>query len=366
MTAPRDPAGRTTLLPGQTPAGEPVLAVLLKRTYTVVPFAPCERAPADRPLLGGDVHYEDPLNSAVRFETDFIPFKLATDVVVNGTAHAPGGKPVRELTAAVEVGAVKKAVRVVGDRECRHRAGGDPAFTDPRPFTTMELRYERAYGGVDVYTDPLCPFPYPRNPLGRGFAVGRSKAAVDGLPLPNLEDPADPLTPARVCAGAMAAWERQPAPAGFGWYSKYWQPRAALAGILPGDRPAEQLMRAAYAKLLPPELAAVYEAHPLPTVDFRFFNGASPGLVLPFLAGDEVIRLTGFRPDGPAVVVLPGARPAVTLDIGGGPTAADTVLHTVQVRADDGEVDLVWRAAFGYPGPDWLPQMMRADIGVHG
>jgi hypothetical protein len=31
---------------------------------------------------------------------------------------------------------------------------------------------------------------------------------------------------------------------------------------------------------------------------------------------------------------------------------------------DDREVDLVWRAAAGYPGPDWLPQMRKTEIEV--
>ena len=92
----------------------------------------------------------------MKFEADFIPYKLATDVVVNGTAYAPGGKPVRELVAAVEVGKARKKVKVFGDRACKHRAGGDPVFGDPQPFTKMELRYERAYGGTYAPRAPRC------------------------------------------------------------------------------------------------------------------------------------------------------------------------------------------------------------------
>jgi hypothetical protein len=366
VTPPPDPTGRRTLLPGQTPDGKYVLAVLLKRTYRIVPFGPCERAAADRPLLAGDRHYADPLTSSVRFEADFVPYKPATDVVLNGIAHAPGGRPAREFVAALEVGRAKKQVRVVGDRVCHYRAGADPVFDDPRPFAQMELRYERAYGGVDVFSEPRAQFAYPRNHLGKGFAVDNVRAAVDGLPLPNLEDPADPLTPARMFCRRVADWARQPVPAGFGWYSKYWHPRAGWAGILPADKPTEQMMRAAYAQLLPEPFRQAYEAHPLPVVDFRFFNGASPGLGLPYLAGDEAVRLTNLTPDGNLVFALPGDRPAITLDLGDGPKAERVVLQTVQIRADEGEVDLVWRAAFPYPGPDWLPEMTRADVVVRG
>jgi hypothetical protein len=59
---------------------------------------------------------------------------------------------------------------------------------------------------------------------------------------------------------------------------------------------------------------------------------------------------------------LPGERPAISLDIGDGPQDAPVVLHTVMIHADRAEVDLVWRAAFPYRGPDWLPEMKRLEV----
>ena len=86
-TAARSPAlpisGKHVVLPGQTPAGEHILAVLLKRSYTIVPGGGCVRAPADQKLHAGDVHYGDPMNTTVKHESDFVPFKLATDVVLS-------------------------------------------------------------------------------------------------------------------------------------------------------------------------------------------------------------------------------------------------------------------------------------------
>ena len=365
MTPSPNPSGKHALLPGQNPDGKYMLTVLLKRTYRIVPFSLCERT-EDRPLLGGDKHYADPMNSTVRFESDFIPFKLATDVVLNGTAYAPGGRAVREFTATLEVGTGKKQVRVIGDRVCKHRPGGDPVFGDPRPFTQMPLRYERAYGGVDVDSEPRAQFAYPRNHLGKGFVIENVKGAIDGLELPNLEDPADPLTPARLCCGRVADWAKQPVPTGFGWYSKFWQPRAGWAGILPGDRAAEQMMRNAYAAFVPQPMREAYLANPLPTVEFRFFNGASPGLSVPYLRGDEAVQLTNLTPDGSLVFILPGDRPAIALDIGAGRKEGIVVLQTVMIRLDEGGVDLVWRAAFDYPGPDWLSEMKKAEITIHG
>jgi hypothetical protein len=35
----------------------------------------------------------------------------------------------------------------------------------------------------------------------------------------------------------------------------------------------------------------------------------------------------------------------------------EVVLHTVMIRLEERQLDLVWRAAVPYPGPDWLPRM---------
>jgi len=357
-------AARFTVLPGQTPAGEYVLSVLLKRSYTIVPGGRCARADADRKLVPGDVHFGDPMNSSVKLESDFVPFKLATDVVLNGTAHAPGGRPVRALTASLIVGQFRKDVRVIGDRTALYQEGADPLFTEPAPFTTMELRYERAYGGIDIYSDPKVPCAYGRNHLGRGFVVANTLRSVDKQPLPNLEDPADLLTPARLTIGHFVHWERQPMPAGFGWWLKYWRPRALLAGVMPADRATERELRAAYRTLVPKDQLAMYDQTGLPDMDFRFFNGASPGLVLPFMTGDEGVRAINLAPEGELSFRLPGDRPRVALDVGRGPEERPVVLHTVMIRMDEREVDLVWRMALPYPGPDWLPQMRKLEVTV--
>ena len=145
---------------------------------------------------------------------------------------------------------------MVGDRVALYNDGGTPVFTEPEPFTTMELRYERAYGGVDIYSDPKVQCVYGRNHLGRGFAVANVQRAVDNLPLPNLEDPADRLTPERLTIGHFIHWEQQPMPQGFGWFSKYWRPRALMAGVMPADRETERELRAAHTQLVPADMRA--------------------------------------------------------------------------------------------------------------
>jgi hypothetical protein len=355
---------RQVVLPGQSPGGQYILSVLLKRTYRIVPGRPAVRADEDRKLLTADKYYEDPVNSSVEFESDFVPFKPATDVVLNGKAYAPGERPADACVASLTVAGTRKELWVYGDRICHYDGGRPPIFSDPAPFMTMDLKYERAYGGVDVYSDPTLPCAYVRNHVGRGFVVANKKESIEGLQLPNIEDPADPLTPDRLTMEHFMYWEQQPIPQGFGWVAKQWQPRASLAGVMPADRLIEQELRKAYAMAVPPEQRELYEQTALPDMDFAFFNGASPGLVFPYLRGDEEIAVENLTPDGFLTFRLPGEQPRIGLDVGMGLWEPPVVLHTVMIRLEDREVDLVWRAASAYPGPDWLPQMRKMEVTV--
>jgi hypothetical protein len=353
---------KKVVLPGQTPEGQHILSVLVKRSYHINAGAMAQRAMRDAKLVSGDVYYDDPMNSPVKYESDFVPFKLATDVVVNGTAYAPAGEPTPSFMASVQVGTARKDVLVIGDRVCRFREGGPPAFSEPAPLARLEVRYDRAYGGMDIYSDPKLPCPYGRNPLGRGFAIANTKRVVDDLELPNFEDPHDPLTPERLCLGHFVHWERQPMPQGFGWFPKHWRPRAELAGVMPADRAIERKLRRAYAAVVPQDQREMYAKTELPDMDFRFFNGASHGLAVPFLSGGEWVHLTNLTPDNELHFRIPDDRPRIGLDIGQGVQEPAVVLHTVMVRVDELQVDLVWRGAVEYPGPDWLPQMRKMEV----
>ena len=261
------------------------------------------------------------MNSPVKLESDFVPFKLATDVVAERhrltrrTERRP--RPSRRRCRSVTC---RKDVLVIGDRVCRFREGQTPVFSDPEPLTSLEVRYERAYGGVDIYSDPKLSAPYRGIRWGGASSIANTKRAVDGLELPNLEDPNDRLTPERLCMGHFMHWERQPMPQGLGWFPKHWRPRALLAGVMPADR-AIRAARcgSAYAPSFRRLSARCTRQTELPDMDFRFFNGASPGLVLPFLSGTRM-----DPPDEPdsrrsdCRFQLPGDRPQIGLDIGEG------------------------------------------------
>jgi hypothetical protein len=354
------------VVPSRSDSGAHVFCVLVKRTYDIVPYHEAQRAERQLPLRQVDEYWDegDPETCTVRFENDVAPYKVATDVVVVGKAYAPRGKPAAEVHISLQAGDHEKTIRVFGDRRCVFRSGKAPTFTEPEPFTEMELRYERAYGGADLKSNPGMPLYYPRNTHGRGFALRNVAEVVDGLPLPNLEDPGDLLTPERVLLETPKRWNAQPLPQGLGWFQRTWYPRSSFVGSIPGFVDLDVPMREETLGLVPKQQMILARQFKLPSFDVRFNNGASIGLAVPFLSGGQRVKLRHLTPDGTLEFRLPSERPRIALDLGQGPQELPTALHTVHIRPDESLLELVWRGAHEYPGLEWLPEMRRLDAEV--
>jgi hypothetical protein len=361
------PAEPVQIVAGVDENRQPLFAVLVKRTFAIRSGQPLLRLPGETAFRLIDEYYDhgDPEVCSVKYENDLAPYKLATDVVVVGKAYAPNGTPVAQMSIGVEVDGRRKLLRVFGDRQCRFRENDAPAFTEPIPFTDMEIRYERAYGGKDETSDPERPFYYPRNHLGIGIVLKNLRESVDGLVLPNVEDPQDLLTPERVVLGERDQWNRQPLPQGLGWFQKTWYPRCSFVGAVPGDADPDEVMREEALGLVPRRQMALARQFKLPSFDVRFNNGGSLGLVVPYLKPGALVRLARMTLDGTLSFTLPKDWPRMTLDIGTGENDLRVVLHTLCVRVEDAKVDLVWRGALPYPGPRWLPKMKRLHAEVH-
>ena len=358
--------GVFTIVPGLNERREHIFSVIVKRTYRIVPDRPAERAEVDQPLRQIDRYYDDgdPEWSTVEHESELAPCKAATDVVVIGKAYAPRGIPTEHMTVGVQVGDRRKLLSVTGNRRCGYRDGETPVFTHPEKFTDMEIRYDRAYGGRDEKSLADVPFIYPRNFMGVGVVLRNVKEAVDGLPLPNIEDPDDLLTPERLFIGEADRWHLQPLPQGFGWRQRTWYPRSALLGAYPafldpGTVTAEERMG-----LLPRDHVALAKQSRLRPLDAHFANGASLGMIFGALEGNEQILLGRLTPDGVLKFSLPGDRPQIGLDLGRGVQPLTPRLHTVSIRPEDGEVDLIWSGAQTYEGYSWLPKMTRLHAEV--
>jgi len=348
-----------TIAAGKNDIGISIFSVLVKRTYDIKHGQQAIRSEHTNPITLIDAYYDDgdPQWSTVKYESDIVPFKIATDFVVIGKAYAPNGVSLSQMDASVEVVNVKKTIRVIGDRKCSFREKKSPIFSDPIQFTEIEIRYDKAYGGSDNLSEPKLPLIYPRNTMGTGFAVKNVREVVDGLELPNLEDPNDLITPERLILGDIYRWNLQPLPQGFGWFQKIWYPRCSFVGSVPGFVNPDDVMKEELLGLVPKGQIALARQFKLPSFDVRFNNGASVGLVLPFMSGGESVRLTNMTKDGKLEFMLPKDMPGIMLDIGLGENELKPFLHSVCVRLEDMQVDMVWRGAHEYPGIDWLSEM---------
>jgi hypothetical protein len=277
-----------------------------------------------RPIRGADVPWGEPEKSSIKYPSDLCIAKPGTDVIVVAAAHAPGGKAVPVFDAGVRVGPLEKLVRVFGLRVWEASGRGVSAA---RPTTGVEIRYDYAWGGIDV-SDPENPIEEPRNPVGMG--VARDPSARTHKPAPFLEDPMHPL-------GAAGA---RPQPAGLSAIGRHWEPRRRYWGTY--------------------DAAWLRERSPLPPLDQddRANLCASPGLTaVPPLGGEEDVALLNLTPGGGASGFrLPQVRVAVTLRVTGRePETRRPYLDTVVLDAlhvpEPGAVvvELVWRAAFRPP-----------------
>lgn len=298
------------LFPGLDEEGAEHVTVVVKGTFRLGGGAAIGPADEQEPIHHAEVFHGEPGASSVRYESDACPAKRGTDVVLNGHAHAP--KPVGSLDVSLAVGPLQKTVRVFGDRVWVAVPGGFTA-SDPVPFTRMPLLYERAFGGVDG-SDPDHTADR-RNPVGTGFMTGRGQA-VEGLRLPNLEDPRRPVR----------APSDRPPPAGFGFLARHWLPRVTFAGTYDARWKDERC------PLLPADF------------DDRFFNGASPELTSPRpLAGGEEVRVLNASAGGLLSFRLPSVLLEVALSIKGAAAHHAPSLDTVVIEPDAGRVLVTWR-----------------------
>jgi hypothetical protein len=323
------------IVPGRNERDETVFSVIVKRSYTISESGAVARSTPDQPLRKTDSYYDQgsPDFATVEHEHELAACKAATDVVVIG-------------------------------RSCRYRSDGPPEFSEPLPFTSIPIRYERAYGGSDEQSVPDIPFHYPRNPLGTGVVLRNVRDVVDGLALPNVEDPDDLLTPERVIIEEPERWPLQPLPAGFGWRQRNWYPRSALLGVLPPFLEPGTVTREEQMGLLSRNHVALAKQVRLPTFEARFNNGASYGMIFrQFTPGDHV-ELTGFSPEPFPVFALPAEIPEISLDLGEGEQRLDARLHTLSICPDQRSLELVWGGALRYAGYQWLPKLKRLDARV--
>jgi hypothetical protein len=274
----------------------------------------------------------------VRFESEMIPFKPRTDVLLVGQAHAPYGRPQKHVDVALMVGPVGKQIRVFGERRWSFKDLRDPMplVAGPTEFTEMPLTWDRAFGGIDEKAGTRPDVPafrpwYAANYIGKGFCGARTIESIDERPLPNLEDPRDPIR----------AWDTRPRPAGCGHFPRNSEPRVRYGGTY------DEKWKAERAPLLP--------------LDFRFdyYNAADPELqVQGYLKGNERGMLENVTPGGGRIdFMLPCIRPRFSVTRGRDAnkrfvSEAQVALDTLVLIPDEKVFVVTWRAIVSPCVPD--------------
>jgi uncharacterized protein YjbI with pentapeptide repeats len=230
---------------------------------------------------------------------DFADFKLHAEVLLKGTCHTPGGRPIAECPVLFRVGAWSKMLRVIGPRTFTDNVLG-PAFTEPQPFTQMAISWANAYGGPG----------YEPNPAGKGYKT---------KDLPTVE----------LAGDVIRSRSDRPAPAGFGPINPAWPPRAGKLGKEYGER---------WRKERWPYFAEDF--------DWTYFNAAPADQQLDgYLRGDEDLTFQNLHPAHPVFETrLPGLRVrAFVNDVEGRFREVPMVLDTLFADLDEGTVMLTWR-----------------------
>jgi uncharacterized protein YjbI with pentapeptide repeats len=237
-----------------------------KQQLTVTILAGFRLTPEPELLAEGD--FWQPVK-----ELDTVPFDLgmakpAGEFLLAGDCYAPDKQSTLACPVKARVGDIQKNLLVIGDRWWT----GKGRATFPAPFKTMELGWERSFGGLPGYD----------NPTGQGRVPVRYPDGRRRKPLPNIQHP-------EKLSGFSNELQQ---PVGFGPEGLDWPSRRALVGSLDKNWLARRW--------------------PMPPVDAspRLFHMAPPDQRFSdFLQGDEQVVLHNMHPEHACIESqLPGRR----------------------------------------------------------
>jgi len=298
--------------------GRELLVVAIKATF-VMPTNGQEPELAENQvkLIEADEFTGEPGLSAPRYEADYAHRKPACDVLINGTAYAPAGKPTEEVSVGVKVGSMVKTFAVVGNRVWYGGMARARAST-PEPFEFMPISYDKAFGGVDQRKgDPSSIKTYLQNPVGRGYSY--YKKDLDGKPLPNTEEIRKPIEDPNGNYHPMS----------LGCIGRNWQPRVRFAGTYGQKWLDDQ------APFWPDDF------------DYRYFQSAPPDQQIPYPSGGEDVVLKNLTRDGYVHFKLPTrSMPVLFIPFKGSPQEIDAVIDTVLIEPDLRRFSLTWRVSY--------------------
>ncbi len=305
--------------PGMQPDGRELLVVVVKGTFTLP-------KPGEEPMLAkeqaemvfADEFTGEPGFSAPKYESDFAPVKPRCDVLLNGSAYAPGGVPVERVEVGLRVGSMAKAFSVVGNRVWKKGLLGIAA-SKPEPFVVMPISYDNAFGGIDKNNpDEKKHRFYLENHAGKGFHSETSAEFIDGAPLPYTEEIGQRISSPKGKYRPMA----------FGPVGRAWQPRPKFAGTY------DQNWQDNVFPFLPSDF------------DNRYYQSAPEDQQIDYPQGGEEVELVNLTPDGRRSFKVPKHEVPIEFflrDRSKQPVTAP--LDTIIIEPDLNRFILIWRAA---------------------
>ncbi len=302
---------------GMNPSGREFLVVAVKGTFRIPSEsgAPLRLHEEQVPLVMSDVFFGEPGLSAPKYEGDFAPRKQRCDVLLNGSSYAPGGKAAERVVVRVMIGSWSKSCAVVGDRFWYKPAG--VVATAPKPFTTMPINYDHAFGGTDLrHEDPAQHAAFMPNPSGRGFHKHLITEWIQGSPLPNTEELNESVTQPDGNYRPMA----------FGVIGRHWEPRFRYAGTY--------------------DQKWLDDSFPFLPSDFddQYYQSAPLDQQLPTPVGEQQVALLNLTPDGHREFVLPHFEaPVHIFPKGGAREDLAALLDTIVIEPDLEHVTMTWR-----------------------
>jgi hypothetical protein len=300
--------------------GRESLVVVVKGTFLIPknPYDEPALAPEQAPLVTADTFTGEPGLSAPVYETDYAPRKPRCDVLLNGSAYAPGGRPTDRVTVSLRVGSVHKSFDVVGNRVWQ--AGAlTLGVSKPDPFVKMPFSYDTAFGGIDkAKGDPSTFRAYLPNHCGVGWHEYLDTKFLDKTPLPNTEETGRPVTNPKGTYRPMA----------FGPTGRQLPDRAKWAGTY--------------------DQKWVDEVSPFLPKDFdeRYFQAAPPDQQTDHLVGAEEVELVNLTPHGRTTFKIPKRAVPVEFSLrSGGRRESKSTIDTLTIEPDLGRFSMVWRTS---------------------
>lgn len=293
------------------------LVVVVKGTFGFpTPGVEPELLEEQVPLVMADTFTGEPGYSAPVYEADFSPVKHRCDILLHGSAYAPGGQPAFSVPVGIRIGTWSKSFNVIGDRvwDC---PGVMISPGRPKPFLTLPITYDRAFGGNDnVSPDPDEHSAYMPNPIGRGYR--QRFIGINGTPMPNTEEIGNPVTSPNGSYRPMS----------FGPIGRGWEPRYRYGGTY--------------------DQHWIDEVFPFLPADFdeAYFQAAPVDQQLPFLQGGEDVLLGNLTPEARTGFRIPKIdMPVVFFPKKGAKEETRAVIDTVVIESDLRRFTLTWRVS---------------------